>query len=245
MKFRAGGLEFNANVAEASEAPSPQTGNPLRTLTIQFRAQKESIHEQALEQAHAHQNGGLFSLDDADQPVLEWRVRDTSYSYVGSAPWGVNHHIWRIEQVERFACERLVIGTIELEPYDYVEEALEEGLVRLAARALISDADLTLLAAIDEPLDVTRVGVSDTPRRMRVDYVWGERPEGPAVVVACEDVGEPRVSLAGISRVDSTGELLACLRSNGIVSGDVLESLHRHRHANRRVASVDAWELMK
>ena len=245
MKFRAGGLEFNANVAEASETPSPQTGNPLRTLTIQFRAQKESMHEEALEQAHAHQNGGLFSLDDTDQPAMEWRVRDSSYSYVGSAPWGVNHHVWRIEQVERFACERLVIGAIELEPYDYVEEVVDEGLVRLAARALITEDDLALLAALDEPVTVTRVGVSDTPRLMHVDYVWGERPEGAAVVLACEDVAEPRATLAGLARVDRVGELVACLRSNGILAGGVLDAFHRQRHANRHVVNVDAWELMK
>src|SRR5438132_1207516 len=142
MKFRAGGLEFNANVAEASEAPSPQTGEPLRSLTIQFRAQKESVHEQAVEQAQARQSGGLYSLDDADQPVLEWQVRESTFSYVGSAPWGINHHVWRIQQIERLACDRLRIGEIELEPYDYMEEAREDGLVRLAARALIAQADL-------------------------------------------------------------------------------------------------------
>src|SRR5258708_37362777 len=48
LKFRAGELAFTATVAEASEAPSPQTGDPLRTLTIQFRAQKMPMHEQVL-----------------------------------------------------------------------------------------------------------------------------------------------------------------------------------------------------
>ena len=53
MKFRAGELEFNASVADASEAPSPQTGDLLRSLTIQFRAQKITMHEQALVEAGA------------------------------------------------------------------------------------------------------------------------------------------------------------------------------------------------
>src|SRR6188474_3462593 len=70
MKFRAGDLEFNANVAESSEAPSPQTGDLLRALTIQFRAQKISMHQQALEQAQQRAAGGLFSLTDANEPEL-------------------------------------------------------------------------------------------------------------------------------------------------------------------------------
>jgi hypothetical protein len=241
VKFRAGGMEFNANVTDATESPSPQTGDPLRTLTIQFRAQKESIHEQAVEQAQLRQSGGLYSLDDADQPILEWRVRDSTFSYVGSAPWGINHHVWRLEQVERLACELLRVGAIELEPYDYVEEAREGGVVRLAARALISAADLASLSKVTGPIEVTRVGISDTPRRMRVDYVWGERPEAPAVVIACCDVAEPRITVAGFERYDSTAELLELLRESGAITDDLLQK----RHAARRVANVDGWPLMK
>src|SRR5258708_37765979 len=110
MKFRAGELEFNATVAEARETPSPRTGDPLRTLTIQFRAQKVPMHEQALVEAQQRQSGGLFSLGDADQPDLEWRVRESRSNYVGTEPWGINHHIWPIEQVRRLARERLLIG---------------------------------------------------------------------------------------------------------------------------------------
>ena len=57
MRFKAGELEFNATVADASESPSPQTGDPLRVLTIQFRAQKVPMHEQALDEAQRRQSG--------------------------------------------------------------------------------------------------------------------------------------------------------------------------------------------
>src|SRR6267378_1292402 len=138
MRFRAGELEFNATVAEASESPSPQTGDPLRMLTIQFRAQKVPMHEQALVQADQRRSGGLFSLSEAGQPDLEWRVRESRSSYVGTEPWGINHHIWRIEQVERLACSLLIVGSIELEPYDYAEAVSGDGVVRLVARALVA-----------------------------------------------------------------------------------------------------------
>jgi hypothetical protein len=245
VKFKAGTLEFNATVAEASEAPSPQTGDNLRSLTIQFRAQKVTMHEQALEEAQQRQAGGLFSLGEGDQPEIEWRVREFTSQYVGTEPWGINHHIWRIEQVERLACERLIIGPIEVEPYDYAEEASDDGVVRVAARGLTSSADLETLSRIsDAPVTVVRVGISDSPRQMSLRYVWGERPEGLAVVVACEDIHEPRVSLrGGTAEPDGLHDLVAVLQAKGVLGGHDLQELRQRRHAGRRVVNVDGWPL--
>jgi hypothetical protein len=239
VRFRAGDLEFNASVVESSQLSSPQTGNPLQLLTIQFRAQKAGVHEAAVAEALQRQSGGLYSFDDSDGSELEWRVRESTWNYVGTEPWGVNHHVWRIEQVERLAIERLVIGELDVEPYDYAEEVSEETGVRLAARALVSDAQLELLSRVMGVVEVTRIGISDAPRRMRLSgYVWGERPEGLAVALACEDMREPRVTLAGYdgALTDDLADLLAVAQVD-------LEALRQRRHARRRVANVDGWEL--
>jgi hypothetical protein len=232
MKFRAGDLEFTASVVESGQTASPQTGNSLQTLTIQFRAQKAGVHEAAVTEALERQSGGLYSLDDTNEPEVEWRVRESNWTYVGSEPWGVNHHVWRIEQVERFDCTRLVVRGVELEPYDYAE-TVSQGVVRLAARALISEADLATLSRTFGVIEVTRIGISDTPRQMRLSgYVWGDHPEGLAIVLACEDVVEPRVTVAGFHDPLDVEDLLG---------GN--QELIQRRHARRRVANVDAWEL--
>jgi hypothetical protein len=242
MKFRAGDFEFNATVAESSESPSPQTGDPLRSMTIQFRAQKAGMHEAAVTEALQRQSGGLYSLDEGDVPEVEWRVRESNWTYVGSEPWGVNHHVWRIEQVERLACELLRLAQVELEPYDYVEEVDDDGGVRLAARAVISEQDLEALSRLARPIEVTRVGISNTPRQMRLTaYVWGERPEGLAVVLACEDVREPRVTIAGFSGRAEGEDDLEDLVALATIDA---EELARRRRARRRVANVDAWPLV-
>lgn len=236
MKFRAGDLEFSATVAETSETRSPQTGDMLRAMTIQFRAQKAGVHEAAVTEALQRQSGGLYSLDDVNEPEMEWRVRESNWSYVGTEPWGVNHHVWRIEQVERLACSRLVISSIGLEPYDYAEN-VTDGRVRLAARALISETDLSTLSHLFGPVEVTRVGISDAARRMRVSgYVWGETAEGLAVVLACEDVAEPRVTVEGYTG-SSQQEL------EDLIAGN--EELIARRHARRRVSDVDGWQLLE
>ena len=238
MKFRAGELEFNASVVESSQLASPQTGNTLQALTIQFRAQKAGVHESAVTEALERQSGGLYSLDEANEPEMEWRVRESNWTYMGSEPWGVNHHVWRIEQVERLECNRLVIGSLSLEPYDYAE-SVNEGRVRLAARALISEADLSTLSHLFGLIEVTRLGISDTPRRMRLTgYVWGETTDGLAVVVACEDFAEPRVTVDGFLKPSGSPdeELEDLIAAN--------EELIGRRHARRQVANVDAWRLM-
>ncbi len=244
MKFRAGELEFNASVVEANQSPSSQTGDPLQSLTIQFRAQKAEMHEQALLEAQLRQDGGVFSLGEGDESEMEWRVLESRSTFVGTEPWGVNHHIWRLEQVERLACERLLIGPIELEPYDYAEEAGADGVVRLAARALISEADLERLSQMADVVPVARVGISDTVRTMSLAYVWGERAEGLAVVLRFEDAGEPRITLASADPAgDELGDLIALLGSKGILDDADRAHLIRSRHVRRYVKNIDAWPL--
>jgi hypothetical protein len=244
MKFRAGALEFNATVAEASASLSPRTGEPLRAWTIQFRAQKAGMHEQALDEAQQRRAGGLFSLGDADQPDLEWRVRESRSSFVGTEPWGINHHIWRIEQVERLACTRLMIGQLQLEPYEYAEAVSADGAVRLAARALLSEADLDVLSMMADVVTVVRAGISDTPREMICAYLWGGRPAGPAVVIRCVDTAEPRLTLDDAClTTDPLGDLISVLSAKGVLLEPDLKDLRRRRHAARHVAHIDSWPL--
>jgi hypothetical protein len=237
VRFRAGELEFNATVAESSQSRSLQTGDVLRSLTIRFRAQKAGLHEAAVAEALARQSGGLYSFAEAGLPELEWCVRESNWTYVGSEPWGVNHHMWRIEQVERLRCTRLAVGRVVVEPYEYVERASDDGVIMLAARALVSEADLAALSRIRGQIEVTRHGISDVPRQMRLDYVWGERPDGLAVVVRCEDVREPRLTLAGFEPPPADFEQLLEL-----ISIDE-EAFTLRRHNSRRVAHPDAWAL--
>lgn len=244
MKFRAGELEFSATVSESSEVLSPQSGAQLKTLTIQFRAQKSGMHEQALEIAQARQSGGLFSLTENDTPELEWRVRESGSQYVGTEPWGVNHHIWRIEQVERLACEQLTVGPLRLTPYDYAEAADDNGVVRLVARAQVTDADVEALSRLESRVDVIRHGISDIPRSMSVDYVWGPNVDGLAAAIRCEDVPPTRVTLSGAAiPSDPLRDLLDVLVGAGTLRDADREQLRARRQAARRVADLDGWNL--
>jgi hypothetical protein len=244
LKFRAGELEFNATIAEASEAPSPQTGDILRTLTIQLRAQKAAMHEQLLVEAEARRAGGVFSLSDTGEAELEWRVRASSFNYVGTEPWGINHHVWLIEQVERLAVARLLLGPIELVPYDYAEAVSDDSIVRLAARASISQTDLDTLSMNSDVVPVRRVGISDITRRMTLTYLWADQSDGLAVLVRCVDVREPQLTLDSASVTENPlADLVTVLTAKGILTSEDEAHLRRVRHAARRVANIGGWPL--
>ena len=255
MKFIAGDLTFAANVTESSQTTSPQTGSPLAVLTIQFRAPKADVHAQALRAAEQRREGGLFSLTDTDTTDLEWRVREFNTSYIGTEPWGMHHHTWHIQQVERIAITSLVLGDITLEPYDYTELTSEDGVLRLAGRAVAAQPvaqAIGRLWATGAPIDVTRLGVNPQSRQMRVEsYVWGPGSHGEGVALVCADVHEPRITLAG-SRTEpapaaSMDALLALLADKGLVSvgeaADVRERAFAVDHTRRQVQNLDAAPL--
>jgi hypothetical protein len=237
VKFRAGELEFTASVVDSSGARSRQSGDQLQSLTVQFRAQKEGMHDAATRTATVCRGGGLFSLADDDEPEHEWRVLDSSFTYVGSEPWGMHHHVWQIAEVKRLTCERLRLGEVELAPYDYAEVVSDSGVVRLAARALVSGAELEVISRLSGPFDVVRSGITDMARKMCLGgYVWGVRGDRLAVVVACEDVAEARVTVSGFTGGNDLEDVVALLRIDR-------EELRRRRHARRRVVDVDGWPL--
>lgn len=210
MRFRVGDIEFTASISEVAD----------RSLTIQFRAPKIEMHEQLLEAA------GRRTLVASLEDEREWRIEDVNFGYVGSEPWGMHHHTWRLLQVERVTVGLLRVGGVELQPYDYREDTDSDGIVRFAARAAVGDAELHALAELyGAVVDVER---NEQPLRMRLEgFVWGSSTaHGQAVALLCTEQTEPRVTLASATPLD-----LAHLLSKDRLL------------AQRQVADIDAWDL--
>lgn len=173
MRVRVAELEFTASVAEVAD----------RALTIQFRAPKPEMHEQLL-QAAANPRARVQSLEDE----REWRIADVSFGYVGSEPWGMHHHTWRLALVDRTAAGVVVVAGVELEPYELRVEPTDDGVARLMLRAAVTDAQLAELA----PLSGTVVTVQHErgEQRMLLErFAWGpSSAHGQAVALVCTDL---------------------------------------------------------
>jgi hypothetical protein len=219
VRFRIGEVELTASVAEVAE----------RALTIQFRAPKIELHEQLLEAAR--RRAAVVSLADD----REWRVANVSFGYVGSEPWGMHHHTWRLEQVSRVAVGKLRIGDVALQPYDYREDTSEDGSFRFALRAAVTDSDLHALATLSGTV-VAVVREQEPPRRTLLEgFVWGTSTRhGKAVALVCSEEVEPRVTLAGATSLEP--RVLALLTQRGVLT-------HAEVLALCEVQDVDAWDL--
>jgi len=221
VRFRIGEVELTASVAEVAE----------RALTIQFRAPKIELHEQLLDAAR--RRAAVLSLEDN----REWRVANVSFGYVGSEPWGMHHHTWRLEQVSRVAIDSIRIGDLSLRPYDYREENSKDGSFRFALRAAVTDSDLHHLATLSGTLvEVQRGDLEPRSRRMLLEgFVWGTSTRhGQAVALVCSEELEPRITLAGATSLEP--RLLALLTQRGALT-------HAEVLALSEVQDVDAWDL--
>jgi hypothetical protein len=246
VRFQAGELSFHASVTDQSQTRSPQTGTTLRMLTIQFRAPKPAMHELALETVRSHQP--VYSTSDTGELEAEWRIAASDCAYIGTEPWGMHHHTWALQEVERIACSCLRLGGLDLEPYEYTEQLDEDGALLLAARCVVSAAMLQAVRDLRfsaSPVEVVRVGVSDAPRRMRLDeYVWGPCARGElGVALRCEDVRQLRVTLTGTTVHEDMERLLALLHEVAVLDVADLEKLKQRRHAARQVDNIDSWPL--
>jgi hypothetical protein len=217
VRFRVDELEFSASIQEATE----------RGLTIQFRAPKVEMHEALLEAA-ARRAHVLSPEDDR-----EWRVADVSFGYVGSEPWGMHHHTWRLEQVGRISGAPLRIADLTFEPYDYREDRGADSVLRFAFRAAASDSNLRALATLSGT--VVEVVREQEQRRMLLEgFVWGaSNKHGQAIALVCSEQLEPRVTASGATSLEA--QLLALLTRNVPHTTELLELRH--------VQDVDAWDL--
>jgi hypothetical protein len=259
MRLRSGEQTFTVTVIEAGETPR-------RWIRVQFRAQTADLHTQAVEAAERGRGGGLFELDAAEAPATEWGIREASASYVGNEPWGMHHHTWLLEQVERTGPLKLVFRALEptnaeplvqLAPYDYREEVTPTGLLRLSARGPVSDHELQLIkrACLEARsiLRVTRVGISSVEVPMIIEaYLWGPGRLGPGVVLTCSEATGPRLTLAE-GRLPADGPLdAATILLAGLVRAGTLPevdptairaSMADELHATWSVPNLDAWPL--
>jgi hypothetical protein len=220
VRFRVAELEFTASVAEVGE----------RSLTIQFRAPRMQMHEQLLEAAQ--QRAHVQSLEDD----REWRIANVSFGYVGSEPWGMHHHTWRLEQVSRVAIESIRIGDLPLRLYDYREETSADGTLRFALRAAVTDSELRVLAALTGTRVAVQRDLDPRSRRMLLEgFVWGPSTRhAKAVALVCSEQLEPRVTLAGATSLEP--RVLALLTQRGVL-------MHAEVLALCEVQDVDAWDL--
>lgn len=238
--------ELKLPVEELEPEPSPHTGRPLRRVRVWFRVSAEDstttadVLGRARDAEHA-----LISPDGS-----RWVVVSSSHSYTRGDR--AHQHEAELREVEEIRAERLELLGLTLAPTRYKEEAEEDGGLFISARV---EPDPEVDAALEQEIvrernedlyfDVLRVGVSDTPVRVRFGRcLWQPTEHGRAHLLRLvSEAGdseerqhgyvpllrEPEFSIAAhkaAAAEEAFEALLDELKAAGTLSAEAIERIH-------------------
>jgi hypothetical protein len=130
----------------------------------------------------------LSARDGAGERAGSWLVSWNSYSVQG----GAHTYTLILREAEDLALEVLLLDGMELYPYEYREKVVDDGLAIWAKLVGTEDDVLRLrrLVADRRAFPVTRRGISDQPRQMRVGVAeWSHFEDRIKFRLALVDVG--------------------------------------------------------
>lgn len=162
MLFKFGEYEIDTKPANREIKKSLHTGNELETLEISLRVDRNFETPEF-----------IFSDDK------KWKVNLKSSSYVEGS--SIKDITWKLEEIEEFEIEKLVINDVKFKPYFYKEEINHDNKLSIKARIKLDKDEWSILNDLIYNIgnvSVIREGISDNEIKMRFGKtVWSENEE--------------------------------------------------------------------
>lgn len=237
---------------------SPHSGRPLQELHGWVVTSDEALHRRLATVLPTVGERPLRSEDDGGEFSGRWCVSWNSY---GEAA-GVHTYTLILREAEELSLRGLLFAGVELHPYEYREE-VSGGALKIRAKLVGAEAEILRLrtvAAEHEVLDVIRLGIQDTARKMRLDVEeWSEfedrvkyrislteegaDPDGDPDGEDDEPVESVEIERAALVFYANYLERLAeTLVQRGVLNADELREM---REAARRESGVAHHELWR
>ncbi len=166
------GRPVNVRVRRQTVDRSPHTGRELQELHGWVSTVDPEVHRWLSVTLRAIGDSPLRS-EVAGEQGGRWRVSWNSYGETD----GVHTYGLILREAEELSLEALVLDTIELHPYEYREQVIEDGLTILA-KMVGTHADVTRINRLIRTrtsFPVVRRGIQNTPREMRLGVAeWSE-----------------------------------------------------------------------
>jgi hypothetical protein len=195
------------------------------------------------------------STDHHAEPVGRWQVSWNSYGESG----GTHTYGLILREWEDLSLEALLIDSMELHPYEYREELLDDGLT-IWAKLVGSHADVTRINRLirtRQSFPVVRRGIQDEPREMRLGVAeWSEyedRIKYRLVLVDREITEGMRAELGHIQEKNDRAafgyyanlfdRLAELLVERGAITRKELDSLREGARAQPGVARHEFWHV--
>lgn len=255
MKFKLFNRELEVETINYEEPIiSPHTGKELERMNFDIKVIGASTNDDIQARIPESKNGGIFSIDDDENELKEYRLIKYPYSYNTSSSDEnrVYNYTLHLEEVERLNIESLIIGDLEIFPYEYEEEyddaiisTVKVKLTKIESEKLDS---LDGLENKDRYFKVIRKGISEDKLDMRfgqviwsedgdfikkkmtlVEKIYDENEETKSTLFQPE-MGNMR-SMIAYNR-NLTNELMDLLLSKGVISSDEIEEIKEKAGAN-------------
>jgi hypothetical protein len=251
----ADGRTIQMKVLQQATDRSPHTGRPLQELHGWVTTTDMETHRWLSVALRRLGDGRVRSVDRQGEPSGRWRLSWNSYGEAG----GVHTYGLILREAEELSLEALVIDGMELHPYEYREEVLEDGLT-IWAKVVGTHADVTRLNRLIRTrgtFPVTRRGIQNEPREMRLGVAeWSEyedRIKYRLVLVDREISEELRAELGRIEEqntraalgyyVNLVDRLADLLVERGVLSRSEVDTLRESARAHPGVARHEVWHV--
>ena len=241
----------------------------MRRIEALVRA-RERDHEFVMDLLKEGQNQGIRS-NELDVDSAWWTVKQNSYSYSDGSD--IRTYRWSLEEKEELRIDKLVLGDLELSPYQY-EEEIKDDVLTIKARFHLTMAELTSVHALmrgGECFSVVRKGINPEPRMMRLGRgLWSQdEDEVKQELILVDQVFDTRrefsrrggferlhIGPANVEAVLSEKggaleELIELLVEKGVLSASdreridnaISERAWQLRTQFQRVHNLDEWDL--
>ena len=182
MKFKMFDRVFDIrNIDDGNPKLSPHTKQERESLSIYFHIIGDVTNQFIKDNLADYGTGNIYRLNEEGIEIKEYKLVNTSSTH-NTNPFDnktVYDYRFDLEEVEELEIESLILGDLELAPYFYEEEYIQErDALIITAKIKISEKEMQELDSLHEEnlyFDVIRKGISDEKLKMRFGQgVWSE-----------------------------------------------------------------------
>lgn len=249
------GRSVMIDIRREGHARSRHTGRELRELHGWITTSDPETHRWLTAALRRLPDSPMRSTDQSGEFSGKWLVSWNSYAETA----GLHTYTLILRENEDLSLEALLLGELELHPYEYRERVIGDGLT-IWAKLVGTPEDLERLRGAvrgHEVLSVVRRGIQDQPREMRLGVAeWSmfEDRVKYRLVLVDTDINEGmRLELARIEEENSRAalgyyenfleRLTDLLVHRGLVSAEDIQALREAARTSPGVTRHDFWRV--
>ena len=249
------GRSVPVTIRRRSSDRSPHTGRQLQELHGLVTTTDQETQRWLSVALRGLGDGVVRSIDAMGEPSVRWQLSWNSYGETG----GVFTYGLILREAEELSLEALLIDGMELHPYEYREEYLEEGLT-IWAKMVGTHADVTRINRLIRTrasFPVIRRGIQNTAREMRLGVAeWSEYEDRIKyrLVLVDHEIGEGmRAELGRIQEANNRSSLgyyanlverlSELLVERGAITRTELDALREAARAQPGISRHEVWQV--